>query len=533
MATVYDPEKTPAALHGVGNRPGSRFPKWLVRTLACVVAAFGVGLIVLAINWPFTRQALIDTMQKRSVRSVTIDHFRVTYFPPGCVAEGVKFLRRKYKEKPPLITISKVEVKGSYWGMISLHKRLSAVRIYGMHVTVPPSDPNGAPNPVMPVTASESGRSLIIGTVIADGAILDFVQRTPGTPPLRLVVNKLTLDGVGNNHPMKYRAMIHNPAPPGFIESGGQFGTWDSDAPARTAVKGWYRYSHADLGAFKAITGVLTSSGNFDGILGRISVRGGADVPDFHVAGSSHTRDLAAQFAATVNATDGNVSLNDVVARFDRTEVHLNGAIEGHPGKDGKAVELRIRSLSGRIEDLLNLFIAGDRAPLSGNVNLEAQVDVPAGSQSFLTGMKVQGSFGVGSGKFVSREIQSSLSRISNDASKKDRTSPESSETLVSSLNGKVTVENGVANLVNLSLRVPGAEASLDGTYNLVDYRIDLHGRLVTDGSASAATTGIKSFMLKAMTPFLKKEAGRQTIPFKITGNYRNAQLGLDIGHKQ
>jgi hypothetical protein len=56
---------------------------------------------------------------------------------------------------------------------------------------------------------------------------------------------------------------------------------------------------------------------------------------------------------------------------------------------------------------------------------------------------------------------------------------------------------------------------ALTGTYNLVNYDIDLHGTLITDGSASAATTGFKSFLLKAASPFLKKKSGKQTVPFK------------------
>ncbi len=112
--------------------------------------------------------------------------------------------------------------------------------------------------------------------------------------------NKLALDGVGNNQPLDYRAVIYNPSPAGTIESSGRFGTWNSDNPAQTPVKGWYRYLHGNLGMYKAISGTLVSQGNFDGTLDRINVRGKANVPDFHVTESSHTRDLAADFHAIV-----------------------------------------------------------------------------------------------------------------------------------------------------------------------------------------------------------------------------------------
>ncbi len=73
---------------------------------------------------------------------------------------------------------------------------------------------------------------------------------------------------------------------------------------------------------------------------------------------------------------------------------------------------------------------------------------------------------------------------------------------MFSDVKGHAIVNNGVANLSGLSFRVPGATAWMHGTYGLTDpYKIDLHGKLLTD-KPSAATTGLKSFLLKAMTPF-------------------------------
>ena len=517
------------------ERSRRRRLEWLIKAIAkallCFTILVGIALLALSLAWPFTERALIGILQERSVRSVTIDRFRITYFPPGCIAEGISFLHRKHKNKPPLITMSRLEVSGSYWGMVTPHKRLSKVRVYGMHVSVPPPNPNGGPNPVMPLTRSTSGPSIIIGTVVADGAVLDFIQNNPADPPVHLVLQKLALDGVGNDKPLNYRAVIYNPSPAGTIESAGRFGTWNPDDPAQTPVSGWYRYLNGNLGMYKVISGTFNSQGSFDGTLNQIKVSGKVDVPKFHISGSSHTRDLAADFHAVVNATDGDVFLNGVLARFDHTALRFSGVIEGHPGKAGKAVSLEMTSESGRIEDLLNLFIEAKLPPLTGNITLSNHFELPPQPGSFVTGMKLEGQFGVGSGKFTNSDIQSSLKRISQSAVKKDHLPPENPVTLVSNLHGKTTVENGVAHLSDLLLRVPGAEASLSGTYNLVNYDIDLHGTLITDGSASAAATGFKSFLLKAISPLLKKRSGRQIVPFKVTGNYHKVQMGLDFGH--
>lgn len=513
-----------------------RYKKWIFIGLLVVAAAAIVTLVLLIVNWPFTERGLIDVLQERSVRSVTIGHFHITYFPPGCVAEQISFLHRKHKDKPPLITIERISIRGSYWGMISPHKHLSSVRVDGMHVIVPPPDPSGGPNPIMPLTHSANpGTPVSIGTVVADGTVLEFIQRTPGKPPVRLTIHKLGLEGVGNDRPLNYRARIYNTNPPGIIDSKGSFGTWDPDNPASTPVQGWYTFTNANLGVYKVISGTLTSTGSFGGNLGAIAVRGSADVPNFHVTDSSHTRELRADFDATVAATDGNVILNKVLADFDHTTVAFTGAIEGQPKEPGKAVALSIQCDKGRIEDLLRLVIEDKQAPMSGNVSLRAQLFLPREPQSFLQDMRVDGQVGVGSGKFSSQEIQTTLARVTNSASKKDALPTENAATLVSELDGGVTVRNGTANLSNVQLEFPGGAASLSGSYNLMNYDIDLHGELATDGSPSAATTGFKAVILKAASPFLKKDGnGRKSVPFKISGNYHNPNVGLDLrGNKK
>ncbi len=227
--TVDSRLQAPAATHN--RRSGQHWLRYAV--IACAVVVI-VCIAVLGFNWPFTKQGVINALQESSVRYVTVDHFRKTFFPPGCVAEGVKFLQDKQNNKPPLITIRRLTSEGSYARMLTFQKRLSLVRVEGMHVTVPPKGPSGTANPVMPVTQAKRRGSMNIGTVIADGTVLDFFSSTPGQPPFHLVVNKLALDGVGSNQPLSYRATLINPEPPGEIQSSGRFGPWNPRDPGRT-----------------------------------------------------------------------------------------------------------------------------------------------------------------------------------------------------------------------------------------------------------------------------------------------------------
>lgn len=507
--------------------------KWLVIALVLAIALAGIGLLALAINWPFTQQALIDVLQERTVRSVTVGRFHITYFPPGCVAERIQFLHRKHKNKQPLITIDKLIIRSSYWGLIAPHKRLSSVRVYGMHVTVPPSDPNGGPNPVMPLThGGNTGPAFSIGTVVADGAVLDFVQRTPKKPPVRLKIDGLLLDNVGNDQPLNYRARIDNPNPPGIIQSAGKFGTWNEENPASTPVSGWYRLSKANLATYKMISGVLTSTGTFSGSLGSIAVKGSVDVPDFHVYDTAHTRKLQASFNATVAATDGNVNIDTIRAQFDKTTLAISGSVQGQPKEPGKAVSLQVKTIQARVEDLLDLVIEAKQAPMTGDVDADARITLPRGATSFLRDMNIDGHLRITSGFFTNSEIQGDLARVSDSAEHRDHGPTPSPEALRCTLTGNADVRDGIAHLSHVNLTVPGAAADLNGTYNLINYAINMQGQLRTSGSPSALARGFRSMLLRGLTPFLKKKDGRKVLPIKITGNYDHAQVGLDLGAK-
>ncbi len=505
--------------------------RWVLLALIAAPVLFIVYIAIVALNWPFKEQALIDVLQERSVRSVTIAHFYRTYFPPGCVAEGVQFLHRKHKNKPPLIVIQKLTLQSNYAQIFTFQRKLSSARATGMHVTVPPRSPDGAPNPVMPLTHSQTGSKMKIGTVMADGAILDFLSSDQGKPPYRITIDKLSIDGLGNDTALSYNAVLMNAKPPGQIRSNGQFGPWNADDPARTPVKGNYTFANAKLGVFEGISGTLFSKGSFQGTLDHIETVGAVNVSQFHVTGSGHTRQLTAQFHAAVDATNGNTSLEYVTAHFDNTTVIAKGTVSGASGEKGKTITVDIASTSGRIEDLLDLFIEAKRAPMTGSINFQAHVEVPPEAEQFVQKVKLQGAFGVGGGKFTSAETQGSIDKLSASAKKTDKVKrQEDPETVLDNLTAKVVLRGGTASLSNLAFSVPGADARLDGTYNLIDYRVDLHGTLITTGNVSDGTSGFKSLLVKAITPLFKKKAKAKIVPFKITGTYGHTSVALDVG---
>jgi hypothetical protein len=510
---------------------GRRFRWWMWASLA-VAALAVIYLAVIAANWPFTQQAVIDALQDRSLRTVTIGHFSRTYFPPGCTAEDIRFLHRKHKEKQPLITVGKLVLVTSYLRVFTLEKKLSLVRVMDMHVTVPPTQP-GQPNPVMPLTYSKSASAIKIDRIVADGAVLEFLSKA-GKKPYRLIVDKLRLDGVGNNVPMSYRTLISNETPPGKIRSTGVFGNWNPQDPGSTPLHGAYTFQDANLAVFGGISGTLSSAGNFEGTLREINVQGTANVPNFKVHDTSHERQLAVAYHATVDGTKGDTRLDEVTAHFDHTTAGFKGSVASDHEANGKTVSIDMWTNSGRVEDILRLFISGRTAPMSGAFTFAGHADFSPGPEPFLRRLKMSGDFGVAGGKFANGETERDLTRLSDSSGKAAESAAGQQEAnVLSDLEGHGAAVNGTATVSNLSFTIPGAKARIHGTYSLIDYKIDLHGTSLTTGNPSEATRGFKSLLVKVISPFFRKKHAAKVVPFKITGSYSKVNLSLDLGRRK
>jgi hypothetical protein len=134
----------------------------------------------------------------------------------------------------------------------------------------------------------------------------------------------------------------------------------------KTAVSGEYFFQQADLGVFRGIAGLLSSSGKFSGVLNRIEVQGLTDTPSFTVTSSSHQVQLRTQFHAVVNGENGDTFLRNVAATFGKTTVWSQGSVAGGTGQPGKTASVELAAKDGRIQDMLLLFARSDRAPMSG-----------------------------------------------------------------------------------------------------------------------------------------------------------------------
>jgi hypothetical protein len=506
--------------------------RWLFVSAGLAGLGVASGATLLALNWPFTQTALAKALQDRFARDVKIRKFRSTYFPPGCVAEGIEFLHRTRKDLPPLITVQTLTIRAGYSGLLRIHKLVNDVRLVGLHVLVPPKSPDSATQ-TFPLTNSTSGKTLAIGEITTDDAVLEFLSKQPAEDRFTLRIDHLILDHVGESDPVTFHARFSNTEPPGEIRSDGRFGPWNENDPASTKLSGSFTYEHAKLGVFEGIAGTLSPQGKFSGTVGHIDAEGNFDVPDFQVSGSAHKVHLTSKYDAVIDGTNGDTFLTRVESHFGRTTVILQGDVKSHPGQHGKTVMLTMSISQGRIEDLLRLFTGSARPAETGDVRLQTKVELPPGPESFFGRLRLDGGLGIGSGRFTNAKVQEPVNRLAESARGETKDQEEAdAATVLSDLKGHFSANGGIAKLSQISFTEPGTLAEIDGTYNLVNKKLNLRGVLHTSGKLADTTSGFKSAVLKALGPFIKKKS-ITVVPFVITGTSSHPSFALDLDAKR
>jgi hypothetical protein len=476
-----------------------------------------IGVVALGIRfWPFEQYSVTQILQQMSDSQVRVHGFHSTYFPsPGCTLDGVEFRHGDAASKP-LITIDKLTIRGTYFGIPFQH--VSRITAEGMHIFIPAV--NGKPLNIV--------RSKItIGEIVADGTTLDFETQDPEKKLLRFDVREAWLSDVGWNGPLTYRVKLHTTEPPGEVSATGKFGVWNQANPAKTPVSGEYNFNNADIGMFPGIGGTLSSAGKFDGTLGHIDVSGKTDTPNFEVNIGGHLVHLTTEFSAYVDATNGDTFLKRVDASFRKTRVIATGSIAKSDNADGKTALINLSVQNGRIEDIVGLFVKDNQSPMSGAVVMRSKAEIPPGEQPFLKKLQMQAAFGIGGAEFSQPSTQETVDKLSAGA--RGEKDPADPATVLTDLKGDVALKNGTANFTNLSFGVPGASARMEGTFDLVSHKIDLHGQLQLDSKMSNTTNGAKALMLKMMDPLFKKRNKGEILPVRISGTYDHPSFGLDI----
>ena len=480
---------------------------------AGLVALWAISLPVIS-KWAFSQDKIASDLGEATSGTVKFSSFRNIYFPhPGCIAEGVIIHRKDTDGASPLITVRRLTVLSNLSGIV--HKRVSIMKAEGLEVT-----PGGKGWP-----ENTSKSTIVIEQLVADNALLHVLHDGSGKS-LEFKVHHFALENVGGDDAMPFDVELTNAIPPGEISASGKIGPWKEQQRDETKISGSYSFQHADLSAIPGIAGLLSSEGKFQGTVRQLHVTGDTDTPQFEVTSTKHQFPLRTHFEAEVNGTTGDVILQHVQAKLSDTEIVGQGTVMPD-SQHRRTATLEFSADEGHIQDVVFPFVHKPRSPVNGIASFRGRVVLPSGNEPFLRRVKLEADFGIENVHATSPKIQEQL----NEASERARGHPDADdpENVVSDLEGHVALTNGVARFSKFSFTVPGAFAAMYGTYNVVDQRINLRGTLRLEAKITDTTAGFKGFLLKAISPFIKKNKPQAPLPVAVTGTFDHPQYSVSV----
>ena len=488
-----------------------------------------VGIILLGImgallvRWrlsPVLRERAIAMLSDRFESQVEIHDFHASLFPLGIDGAGLVLRHHGRTDVPPLITVGKFHADASLSSLFRWHLR--QVKVEGLQIQIPPRPPIQEEEKP---TGKRREIKVSVDEFISDDAQLVIIPRNPEKDPHIFDIHHLVMHDLGLGRSASFKTRLTNAVPPGEIQTEGHFGPWDRDDPASTPVDASYVFSKADLGVFKGISGILSSTGKFEGPLNELAVEGETDTPDFTVDVSGHAVHLKTRYEATVDGSNGDTLLHPVIAEFLHSRLICNGGIVKAKTGHGKEISLQVVANDARLEDLMALAVKG-KSPMTGMVDLKTKFDLPPGKGEIADRLFLDGQFGIEQGNFTELKIQEKIKSLSRRGQGKPQ--EEDAGSAVTALKGHFVLKDGLITFRDLNFGVTGADVDLNGTYALRSGELDFRGHLRLNAKLSQVTTGFKSVLLKPFDPFFRKD-GKTVLPIKITGTRDHPSFGLNF----
>jgi len=531
-----DPGKT-AIVIPLPRRRSGRW-KWIIGILAVFLVIAGICVVlVLKRAEPILRTRVIETLTARFHSRVELAELHVFILNGLQVSGSGLQIYGATDPNPyepgvqPILLIQEFKFSTPLRDLFREPMRVQTVYVKGMSLNIPPKENRQQ----MTDMRKRSGKmSIEVSQFVCEDTKLLINTLKPGKAPLDFDIGNLKMIDIGPGRPLNFDATLVNPKPVGNIHSTGQFGPLDEFAPRETPVQGDYSFNDADLGTLKGIAGILSSTGKYDGTLGRITVDGETDTPDFRIAVSGHPVSLHTDFHAIVDGTDGDTYLDPVKARVLQSSFTARGKIVRVQSPHGHDIELNVVLDRARIEDLLQLGVKTEPPVMTGAVEMKTTLSLPPGAAEVANRMKLAGNFHVPAAHFSNESVQGKIDSLSLRSQGKPKLAKERpDEDVTSDLQGTFKLDDEVLSFSFLHFLIPGTHADMTGQYSLDGNTFDFHGTLKLDATLSQMTTGWKSILLKPVDHFFRKDGAGTEVPFKVTGTRSEPHFGLDFHRKE
>jgi hypothetical protein len=229
-----------------------------------------------------------------------------------------------------------------------------------------------------------------------------------------------------------------------------------------------------------------------------------------------------------LDASDGSATVKTLDGTLASSSFSTSGLARNVQDDQLRDIVLDISIPKGRLEELLRLAIQATPAPLSGAVQMRAKLEIRAGEQDILSRVRLDGDFSATNARFSSLDLRERLQSVNRKPS--GHSSGATPGGSVANIDGHLIVNHGSAEFSPLVVTMEEASSRLEGSYQLANGKLDLHGELWMAGKLSQTATGMKAFLMKAADPFFRKKSGGSQVPIKITGTRADPKFSLDIG---
>jgi AsmA-like protein len=509
----------------------------IVLTLLLISAA--ILLSVATRLTPHVRDRAVAALNERFQSDVELASLQVSVFPrPEVTGAGLSLRHNGRTDVPPLIKIGTYSAGAGLFGLFTSPLHLRTVELEQLVITIPPgglrepgNPANSAPRDAGPPAAASPSRGsqpsrLVVNRIVSRGARLVIVPRDRGKQPRIFDIHDVVMHGLGDRDGAPFEATLTNPKPVGLITTRGTFGPWRGDEPGLTPVRGTYAFKNANLNTIKGIAGILSSTGEYSGVLERIEVKGETDTPDFAVDVAAQPVPLKTRFHAIVDGTNGNTWLEQVQARVLETVIVAKGAVVRTQDVKGRKVTLDVKIDEGRIEDVLRLALKARTPLMTGRMKLDTKFLLPAGDRDVVDKLELEGTFRLDQARFTNVNVQQRIDTLSQRGKGKTE---DDGRSVVSNFSGRFALRNGTLSFADLSFAVPGALVQLAGTFSLKGETLDFTGHLLLDASLAETTTGVKSVLARIAQPLFRRPGGGSKLPIRISGPWAKPEFGLDV----
>jgi hypothetical protein len=258
-------------------------------------------------------------------------------------------------------------------------------------------------------------------------------------------------------------------------------------------------------------------------------VDGTTETSNFSLDTADHPMALHTKFHAIVDGTNGDTYLQPVEARMGGSDFSCNGSVVNVKGK-GHIIDLDVNVPNGRIQDFLELAVKTTPVVMTGRLGMKTKLHILPGTETVSNKIELKGEFALGEIHFTNPEVEDKVDMFSLRAQGDPKDAKPGAEDVHSQMVGQFVMKDGKLSFSKLDYTMPGADVNLVGVYSLNGEQFEFTGKVRTKAKLSQMVASRwKSWMLKPVDPFFKKNGAGAEIPVKLSGTKSAPKFGLDL----